>query len=355
MEPRTGFEPASATQSKWCSFRRAAGAYTYGTTQNHARQTLCLHRRGEFQKFVDHQTRKPGDLVFGPSFLPSAVDATAFAIIPALPAIGRCSRLPNSNPDNGLGQIANVLQVYRASFRRVEITDGKTKTTHDGRLIRAALFDFLTGAHSSPNSPRAHIAVQVCTTSGPRNMTDQRRRSERARQHEEHELHPRSRPADNRLRQMHQTVPRAGRRTLQTGQQPEPRTGPGTRDPKTDLRVRQRQDAAAGREAHRPVPRMSGDRRPRPPPATTRWMRPSDKLNGRDSTAVSTCRRRGIHPIGTGARPLRQPSGRNITSPLPYHRQECNHSSLTRTGTGVRHANRIISADQRQRNPVIFR
>ena len=193
MEPRTGFEPASATQSKWCSFRRAAGAYTYGTTQNHARQTLCLHRRGEFQKFVDHQTRKPGDLVFGPSFLPSAVDVTAFAIIPALPAIGRCSRLPNSNPDNGLGQIANVLQVYRASFRRVEITDGKTKTTHDGRLIRAALFDFLTGAHSSPNSPRAHIAVQVCTTSGPRNTTDQRRRSERARQHEEHELHPRSR------------------------------------------------------------------------------------------------------------------------------------------------------------------
>ena len=31
----------------------------------------------------------------------------------------------------------------------------------------------------------------------------------------------------------------------QTGQQPEPRTGPGTRDPKTDLRVRQRQDATA--------------------------------------------------------------------------------------------------------------
>ena len=35
------------------------------------------------------------------------------------------------------------------------------------------------------------------------------------------------------------------RRALQTRQQPEPRTGPSTRDPKTDLRVRQRQDAAA--------------------------------------------------------------------------------------------------------------
>ena len=42
-------------------------------------------------------------------------------------------------------------------------------------------------------------------------------------------------------------------------------------------------------------------------------------------------------------------------SPLPYHRQECNHSSLTPNRTGVGHANRIISADQRQRNPVIFR
>ena len=35
-----------------------------------------------------------------------------------------------------------------------------------------------------------------------------------------------------------------GRADIEAGQ-PEPRTGPGTRDPKTDLRVRQRQSADA--------------------------------------------------------------------------------------------------------------
>ena len=57
-----------------------------------------------------------------------------------------------------------------------------------------------------------------------------------------------------RLRQIHQTVPRPGRRALRTGHQPEPRIRPGTRDPKTDLRVRQRQSTDARRKAEQYVP-----------------------------------------------------------------------------------------------------
>ena len=52
-----------------------------------------------------------------------------------------------------------------------------------------------------------------------------------------------SRKTVHRLRQIHQTVPRTHRRALRTRQQPEPRIRPSTRDPGTDLRVQQRQDA----------------------------------------------------------------------------------------------------------------
>ena len=52
-------------------------------------------------------------------------------------------------------------------------------------------------------------------------------------------------PTVNRLRPIHQTVPSTGRRALQTGFQPKPRIRPSTRDPKRDLRVRQRQSADA--------------------------------------------------------------------------------------------------------------
>ena len=48
---------------------------------------------------------------------------------------------------------------------------------------------------------------------------------------------------------IHQTVPRPGRRALRTRHQPEPRIRPGTRDPRTDLQVRQRQNTAARQEA----------------------------------------------------------------------------------------------------------
>ena len=54
-----------------------------------------------------------------------------------------------------------------------------------------------------------------------------------------------SRPTVHRLRQIHQTVPRPDCRALQTRQQPEPRIRPGARDPKRDLRVRQRQSVDA--------------------------------------------------------------------------------------------------------------
>ena len=60
------------------------------------------------------------------------------------------------------------------------MTDGKAKTTHAGRLIRAALFAVLAGRLTKLNSPPEHVAEQRATTRGPERTTLQRRRSQRA-------------------------------------------------------------------------------------------------------------------------------------------------------------------------------